>query len=79
MNRVYTEERFEENFPGANFTDEEREFLLAMERYQRERGRRWPTWHEVLAVARSLGYRRVAEPAALPTYRLAAGQKGEAP
>lgn len=44
------------------YSDEEAEFLRAMERYRRERKRPFPTCIEVLAVARSLGYRRVAEP-----------------
>jgi len=52
----------EEVFPGADYTDEERVFLMAMERYKRERRRPFPTWREVLRVVYSLGYRRVAEP-----------------
>jgi hypothetical protein len=52
----------DENFPGADYTDEERAFLVAMERYKRQRRRPFPTWREVLAVVHSLGYRRVAEP-----------------
>ena len=52
----------EEVFPGADYTDEERVFLMAMERYKRERRRPYPTWREVLQVVHSLGYRRVAEP-----------------
>lgn len=46
----------------AFYSDEEAEFLRAMERYRRERKRPFPTFIEVLAVARSLGYRRVIEP-----------------
>jgi hypothetical protein len=53
---------YTENFPGADVTPEELEFLKAMERFQRERRRRYPTWREVLFVLRSLGYRRVADP-----------------
>ena len=34
--------------------------MLALERYKRERKRPFPTWREVLAVAKSLGYRLVA-------------------
>jgi hypothetical protein len=54
-----TEGRFEENFPGSSFTPDEIEFMLAMERYRRKHGRRFPTCHEVLAVLLSLGYRKV--------------------
>ena len=42
------------------------EFMKAMDRYKRENRRPFPTWSEVLEVLRSLGYRRVAEPTALP-------------
>jgi hypothetical protein len=53
--------RYEENFPGANFTDEEREFLQAMDRYKRQYQRPFPSWSEVLGVVRRLGYRKVPE------------------
>jgi hypothetical protein len=55
-----TAARYEENFPGTSLSDAETEFALAMERYMRLKHRPFPTWHEVLAVALSLGYRRVA-------------------
>ncbi len=51
---------------GASYTVEEREFLQAMERYTRERRRPFPTWVEVLAVVRSLGYRKDSPPGGLP-------------
>jgi len=47
---------------GSEMTPEEVEFLLAMHAFQRRTGRRYPTWREVLYVARCLGYRKVAEP-----------------
>jgi hypothetical protein len=49
-----------------DYNDEETEFMKAMDRYKRENRRPFPTWSEVLEVLRSLGYRRVAEPTALP-------------
>ncbi len=49
-----------------DYTDDEREFMKAMDRYKRENRRPFPTWSEVLEVLRSLGYRRVAEPTPLP-------------
>jgi hypothetical protein len=52
----------EEILPGCDYTDEERLFLMAMERYKRERRRPYPTWREVLQVVVSLGYRKVADP-----------------
>ena len=61
----------EEIFPGHDYSDEEREFLVAIERYKRERRRPFPTCREVLAVLLSLGYRRVSilphPPAPSPT------------
>lgn len=49
-----------------DYSDDEAEFMKAMDRYKRENRRPFPTWSEVLEVLRSLGYRRVAEPTALP-------------
>jgi hypothetical protein len=49
-----------------DYSDEETEFMKAMDRYKRENRRPFPTWSEVLEVLRSLGYRRVAEPTDLP-------------
>ena len=37
-------------------------FMLAMAAYQKRARRRFPTWREVLHVARCLGYRKVADP-----------------
>ncbi len=39
-------------------TDEEREFMMAMDCYKREHSRPFPSWAEVLAVAKQLGYRK---------------------
>jgi hypothetical protein len=49
-----------------DYSDEESEFMKAMDRYKRENRRPFPTWSEVLEVMRSLGYRKVAEPTDLP-------------
>jgi hypothetical protein len=54
----------EENFPGCNYTDEEREFLQAIDRYKRAKRRPYPTWREVLNVLRGLGWRKVTPPGA---------------
>jgi hypothetical protein len=48
----------EENFPGWDYTAEECEFLQAIDRYKRTRGRPYPTWREVLTVLRELGWRK---------------------
>lgn len=54
--------------PGAEYTDEEREFMMAMDRYKRRNNRPFPTWHEVLQVVIALGYRKVADATELPTH-----------
>lgn len=51
---------------GCDYTDEEREWLCAVERYRSSKGRRFPTLREVLAIAKSLGYRKVAKASPLP-------------
>jgi hypothetical protein len=51
----------DEIYVGADYSDDEREFLVAIERYRREKRRPFPTCREVLRVLLSLGYRRVAE------------------
>jgi hypothetical protein len=48
------------------YSEEETDFLRAIQEYKRKRGRPFPTWREVLAVTRSLGYRRVLPPVDLP-------------
>jgi hypothetical protein len=63
---------FQENFPGSDYTADEWEFIRAVAAYQKRFRRRYPTWREVLLVARCLGYRKVARrvdvdhPAVLP-------------
>jgi hypothetical protein len=43
-------------------TDEQFEFLMAIDEYKRKNKKLFPTWTEVLEVIKALGYRRVAEP-----------------
>ena len=47
---------------GSDYTEEEIEFMKAIEAYKAKTGRKFPTWCETLAVARSLGYRKAAPP-----------------
>jgi hypothetical protein len=49
-----------------DYSDEEIDFMKAMDQYKRDNRRPFPTWSEVLEVMRSLGYRKVAERTALP-------------
>lgn len=41
-----------------DYTDDEVEFMKAMDDYKRSSGRMFPTWSEVLEVVRALGYSR---------------------
>lgn len=49
-----------------DYSDEETDFMKAMDRYKRDNRRPFPTWSEVLEVLRALGYRKTAEPTELP-------------
>ncbi len=51
----FSEGRIQSDTP---FTEDEVEFLMAMDRYKRVAQRPFPTWHEVLRVIRELGYRK---------------------
>src|SRR5215472_11208909 len=53
-----------------DYTDDEIEFMKAMDQYKRANRRPFPTWSEVLEVIRALGYRKVAEPTLLPGIQL---------
>lgn len=58
---------------GSEITPDETEFLLAMLAmlaYQKRFHRRYPTWREVLHVARCLGYRKSAEPTSVERTKL---------
>ncbi len=55
----------------GEMTDEQFSFLMAIDRYKKENQRPFPTWTEVLEVAKALGYRKVAEPQDLESFRKA--------
>lgn len=48
-----------------DYSDNEVEFMKAMDDYKRKSGRPFPTWSEVLEVMMSLGYRKVADPSTM--------------
>lgn len=48
------------------YSEEEVCFMNAIDQYKRANRRPFPTWSEVLEVFRSLGYRKVEAPVALP-------------
>lgn len=55
----------------GQMTDEQFEFLMAIDQYKRANQRPFPTWTEVLEVIKALGYRKVAEPQPLESFRKA--------
>ena len=48
----------EETWPGCDYSDDEREFIVAMDRFRHESKRRFPTCRDILAVIHELGYRK---------------------
>jgi hypothetical protein len=46
-----------------DYTEAEREFLLAMQDYKQSSGRMFPTWSEALEVLRGLGYEKASSEA----------------
>ncbi|TFG48193.1 MAG: hypothetical protein E4H40_05105 [Candidatus Brocadiia bacterium] len=51
----------------GQLTDEQFEFLMAIDEYKKKNGRPFPTWTEVLELIKALGYRKVADPHSLDT------------
>jgi hypothetical protein len=49
----------------GHMSDEQFEFLLAIDEYKKSNSRPFPTWTEVLEVIKALGYRKVADPQSL--------------
>ena len=45
-----------------DYSEEQVDFMKAMDLYKRRSGRQFPTWSEVLEVLHNLGYRKVAPP-----------------
>ena len=46
----------------GHMSDEQFEFIMAIDEYKRANSRPFPTWTEVLEIIKALGYRKVAEP-----------------
>lgn len=53
----------------GHMSDEQFEFLMAIQEYKKANARPFPTWTEVLEVIKALGYRKVAAPQPLPEAR----------
>lgn len=50
------------------YSPEEVEFLVAMDRYKRQNQRPCPTWREVREVFLALGYRKVGKRSQMPVF-----------
>ena len=53
----------------GQMSDEQFEFLMAVDEYKRKNARPFPTWTEVLELIKALGYRKVAQPKPLERYK----------
>ncbi len=53
----------------GQMSEEQFEFLKAIDEYKSKNQRPFPTWTEVLEVIKALGYRRVAEPESLKSFK----------
>lgn len=58
---------------GADYTDEQIEWLKAVEAYKRTKQKPCPSWPEILAIAKSLGYQKIAEATDLPKIKVTYG------
>ncbi len=56
------------NAEEGQMSDEQFQFLMAIDEYKRKNSRPFPTWTEVLEVIKALGYRKVAEPQSLSQF-----------
>jgi len=52
----------------GQMSDEQFEFLMAVDEYKRKNNRPFPTWTEVFEVIKALGYRKVAQPQPLAEF-----------
>jgi len=53
----------------GQMSDEQFEFLMAIDEYKRSNTRPFPTWTEVLELIKALGYRKVTEPQPLEQFK----------
>lgn len=53
----------------GEMTDEQFDFLLTIDRYKRENKKPFPTWTEVLDVIKAMGYRKVADPQSIDSFK----------
>ena len=54
----------------GQMSDEQFEFLMAVDEYKKTNARPFPTWTEVLELIKALGYRKVTEPQPLKQFKM---------
>ena len=54
----------------GQMSEEQFDFLMAIDEYKKQNQRPFPTWTEVLEVIKALGYRKVAEPQNIDSKKL---------
>ena len=52
----------------GQMSDEQFEFIMAIDEYKRKNSKRFPTWTEVFEVIKAMGYRKVADPQSLKPF-----------
>ena len=53
----------------GHLNDEQFEFLMVIDEYKKVNQKPFPTWTEVLEIIKAMGYRKVAEPQSLQSYK----------
>ncbi|OQA00363.1 MAG: hypothetical protein BWY69_01744 [Planctomycetes bacterium ADurb.Bin401] len=49
----------------GQMTDEQFEFIMAVDQYKKQNNKPFPSWTEILEVLKAIGYRKVAEPCSI--------------
>ena len=65
-NKVERRRQIDPTTCERDYTDDEIEFMKAVDKYRRENGRPFPTWSEILEVVRALGYQKFQNPVDAP-------------
>lgn len=49
----------------GQMTDEQFEFVMAVDQYKKQNNKPFPSWTEILEILKAMGYRKVAEPCSI--------------
>ena len=75
MNQRLNGSHRQELDPATESDSELAIFIRAMKKYMKNNRRSFPTWSEVLEVARALGYRNILPPVEMPKFKGNAAKK----